>query len=69
MKITPHDLGTFLVESRSDPENSHIVDLREATCSCEGFQFYQTCFHLRSVLLKHGDLRERLKQRAQMAGK
>jgi hypothetical protein len=68
VKITPHDLGTFLVESRTDPEDSHIVDLREATCSCEAYLFNRTCEHLRRVLLKHSDLRERLKQRVQEAG-
>jgi uncharacterized Zn finger protein len=66
MKITPHDLGTFLVSSRSRRGQYHIVDIREATCSCKAFNIRGTCRHLQAVLLTQTDLAERLKERAPM---
>jgi len=66
MKITPHDLGTFLVSSRSRRGQYHIVDMREATCSCEAFATRGTCRHLRAVLLTKTNLAERLRSRPAM---
>lgn len=50
MKVTPFDRNTFLVESRSRPDEHHITDIEEMTCSCEGFQFNKTCQHLKAVM-------------------
>lgn len=50
MSVIPHDRGTFLVESRSRPDEHHIVDIEEKTCSCEAFQFHQTCQHLEKLM-------------------
>lgn len=61
MKITPHDINTYLVASCSRKDDSHIVDMGELTCSCEAFQNNQTCKHLREVLLTRGRLRKQLK--------
>lgn len=49
-EVIPHDLNTFLVESRSRPGEHHITDLEELTCSCESFQFHKTCAHLKSLM-------------------
>jgi hypothetical protein len=45
MRFIPHDIGTFLVRSRSR-DGHHIVDVIEGTCSCEGYQRNDTCAHL-----------------------
>jgi hypothetical protein len=57
MNITPHDIGTFLVESRSRPDEVHIIDVNDRTCSCESFQFNKTCQHLK-ILMNEPDTQE-----------
>ena len=51
MRFIPYDNGTYLVRSRSR-DGHHIVDINEFTCSCEGYQFYQTCDHLAAAIKK-----------------
>lgn len=36
----------YLVESWSEPDEHHAVDLEENTCSCEGWAFTKYCRHL-----------------------
>lgn len=50
MKFTPHNIGTFLVESRSEPGSHHILDINEKTCSCKGFEINKTCEHLKAIM-------------------
>jgi hypothetical protein len=49
MRFIPYDIGTFLVPSRSRRGERHIIDLIDWTCSCEGYQSYMTCAHLREA--------------------
>lgn len=59
MIITPHDKGTYLVQSRKDAEDSYIVDVNELTCSCDAFTRFKTasaenpCAHLEETLVVH----------------
>lgn len=54
MKITPHDAGTYLVESRTRPGEHHIVDVIEKTCSCESREYERIqCDHLAEVIRHH----------------
>jgi len=53
MKFVAFDNGTYLVRSRTRAGH-HVVDINEMTCSCEGFQFYLTCDHLRAALRRFG---------------
>lgn len=59
MIITPRDRGTYLVQSRTDAEDSYIVDVNELTCSCDQFTRYKTasaenpCAHLEQALVIH----------------
>ena len=48
MRFIPFDIGTYRVKSRTR-DGHHILDIREGTCSCEGFEFYKDCDHLRSL--------------------
>ena len=56
MSITPRDIGTYFVESRSTPEEGpHIVDANELTCSCRAFENRKRlgitlCAHLLAVV-------------------
>ncbi|NBW14629.1 MAG: hypothetical protein EBR82_42185 [Caulobacteraceae bacterium] len=49
IKILPHDPLTFLVQSRTNREDFHLVDISEDTytCTCSGYQFRKECFHIR----------------------
>jgi hypothetical protein len=47
IEVLPHDKGTFLVQSRTDRQDYHLVDLTENSCTCSGFQFRKECFHIR----------------------
>jgi hypothetical protein len=49
MRFIPYDNGTYLVRSRTRTGH-HIVDVNEMTCSCEGYEFNQTCDHLRTAM-------------------
>lgn len=59
MIITPRDIGTYLVKSRTDSEVEHIVDINELTCSCPAFMEFKTasaenpCAHLEETLVVH----------------
>lgn len=50
--VIPHDIGTFLVRSRSVPDVWHSVDVNEQTCTCESYEFRSVrepahkCWHL-----------------------
>jgi hypothetical protein len=42
MKVSQHEppeLLRYFVESRSDPENPHLVDLLDWQCSCDDWRF------------------------------
>lgn len=62
--VTPHDQGTYLVDSGSRDEEAHIVDVVEMTCSCEAFTLGiykgQPCLHLEEACLQHYDPPQRL---------
>lgn len=53
--VIPHDIGTFLVRSRTVPNTHHIVDYSEQTCSCDDWQFRAPkahgylCWHIRYI--------------------
>lgn len=59
MIITPHDLGTYRVQSRQDSTDEYIVDINELTCTCKAFMEYKTasaenpCAHLEETLVVH----------------
>jgi hypothetical protein len=62
MTIKAHDIGTFLVRSRSRPGEWHVVSVlidEYYGCTCEGFQTsapFGTCAHIREVtwrLMRH----------------
>lgn len=44
--IIPIGRGHFLVESWSEDESHHAVDLEEQACSCKGFLCRGHCRHL-----------------------
>lgn len=48
--FTPYDNGTFLVDSRESPDEVHILDAIERTCSCPGFSFNKSCQHLTALM-------------------
>jgi len=59
MTVTPHDIGTFLVSSRTREDIEHLVDLTNAAepqCSCESFMDFKTsgsktpCAHIEKAL-------------------
>jgi hypothetical protein len=51
IEILPHDKGTFLIQSRTNREDFHLVDLNEdpVTCTCPSYQFRKECFHIRYI--------------------
>ena len=53
MKFIPYDHNTYLVRSRTR-RGHHILDVEEVTCSCEGFNYYTHCEHLRQLLRQLG---------------
>lgn len=53
MRFIQYDNNTFLVKSRKG-EGYHIVDLDDVTCSCEGFQYHQTCAHIQTAMRRFG---------------
>ncbi len=65
MRFIPLDIGTYQVRSRSR-EGHHIVDVIEHTCSCEGYQFYNVCEHLRKAEIKFGNLTSIVKARSKL---
>lgn len=48
MKFVPYDIGTYRVKAQS-VEGNYIVDAIEWTCSCDGYEFYWCCRHLREL--------------------
>lgn len=59
MSVIAHDIGTYLVSSRSNKETHHIVDVNELTCSCPAFMEFSSrdaenpCVHLEAALAFH----------------
>lgn len=56
MKITPRDIGTYLVESRTRKGEHHIVDVIDNTCSCEDAADGKQCDHLAEVIRFHNGI-------------
>jgi hypothetical protein len=56
MTVTPHDIGTYRVSSRTRAEIEHIVDLsnpKNPQCSCEAVMDFKTqifCAHIERAL-------------------
>ena len=42
--------NSYLVPSRSNPEQPHYVRLNPASCDCQGFQYRGYCRHVTSVV-------------------
>lgn len=53
MDFEKYDLDTFLTPSRSRPDEVHILDAIDQTCSCPGFQIRKTCQHLDNLNRKN----------------
>lgn len=41
--------GRFLFQSRSNPADTHVLDINEKQCSCWGFQRHGFCIHWKMV--------------------
>lgn len=64
MKVWQHEppeLLRYFVESRSDPDNPHLVDLFEWQCGCKDWQFRcqsdpqaEPCDHILAALQEWG---------------
>lgn len=56
MTVTPRDIGTYLVTSRTRAEIEHLVDLSDMTCSCEAALDFETtspvapCAHVEAAI-------------------
>jgi hypothetical protein len=65
IEILPHDQGTFLVQSRTHPEDYYIVDFTEQypTCTCTGHTTRRgkdpnyTCWHIDHLILIFGKIK------------
>jgi hypothetical protein len=54
MRLIPYDRGTYLVESRRDPEVVYLVDVLEQHCTCDGFLLGDNlCAHLTAATAWH----------------
>ena len=42
--------GSYLVPSRSNPEQPHFVRLNPASCDCRGFAYRGHCAHVVAVV-------------------
>lgn len=56
LRVQKHDIGTYLVSSRTRDEIEHLVDLSDNTCSCEAALDFKTttpehpCAHVEAAL-------------------
>jgi hypothetical protein len=58
--ITPHDNGTYLVESKSAPGEYYVVDVSGVkivvkqwpTCPCKGYSVRKDCTHVHDAIVK-----------------
>lgn len=56
MTVVAHDIGTYLVSSRTEPEVEWLVDLSTLECSCPGaLEFGATspdhpCVHIEAAM-------------------
>lgn len=74
MTVTPYDIGTYLVTSRTREDVEHLVDLSDLTCSCEAaLDFANTtpenpCAHVEAALaFRAGAKRHRPRQSSPFA--
>jgi hypothetical protein len=51
-KITPHDNGTYLIESKSAPGEHYVVIDEEPTCPCKGFEVRKICTHVEDAVIE-----------------
>jgi hypothetical protein len=55
IEVLPHDEDTFLIQSRTNREDYHLVDLSNNSCTCQGFQFRHSsikgyeCWHIKYI--------------------
>lgn len=56
MTVEAYDIGTYIVESETNPDLSYIVDLSEMTCTCPHYMDFgkatrrEPCKHLEAVI-------------------
>jgi hypothetical protein len=56
VRAKPHAPGMVVVKNLGR-DTEHVVDLRGQVCDCRGFQYHETCYHLRFMqLVERGEL-------------